>query len=95
LLFIEGEAFQRENRADHVLPEPLSLELCLRPDSAMDVETGVPLVENPLGLISDNHISRLATNKIPAFVAGRVDYPGLLRRRPGWSMIVRSGDCSC
>lgn len=46
-------------------------------------------------MISDNHISRLTTIKIPDSGAGRVDYPGIPPRRAGWCKIVRSGDCSC
>jgi hypothetical protein len=40
--FIQEETLQREQRADHVFSDPLGLGLCLGPDPAVDIETGVP-----------------------------------------------------
>ena len=47
-LFIEGEAFQGKERADHVLSHWLGLDASLGPDQAVDVEAGVPPGENLL-----------------------------------------------
>ena len=46
-------------------------------------------------MISDNYNSRLTTIIIPVSGAGGIDYPGIHGRRPGWFMIVKSGDCRC
>jgi len=40
--FIQGEAFQGQQRPDHVFSHPLGLGLCLGPDAAVDIETRVP-----------------------------------------------------
>ena len=46
--FIEGEAFQREQRPDHILSYQLGLGLCLSPDAAVDVEAGMSPGEEAL-----------------------------------------------
>jgi hypothetical protein len=44
----ERQPLEREERPDHVFSHPLGLDLCLGPDQAVDVETGVRPGENPL-----------------------------------------------
>jgi hypothetical protein len=46
--FIQGKAFQREQRPDHVFAHPLGLFLGLCPDPTMDIKPRVPPGENPL-----------------------------------------------
>jgi len=42
VLFIEGEAFQREHRPNHVFPHPLGIDPSLGPDPAVNIEPRVP-----------------------------------------------------
>ena len=47
--FIQGEPLQGQKRPDHVFAHPLGFSLCLGPDPAVDVESGMLPGENPLG----------------------------------------------